>query len=105
MLRKAQHRGTSALEYVVVAAIALAVLGVAIWSFVQAASGEGSTQAKICYNPYLPQECGDIYQTVPGMASPSFFSYHMPQVSYSTAIFCIRPLFGVDIKNLSNIRS
>ena len=41
MLRKKNHRGTSALEYVVVAAIALAVLGVAIWSFVQAASGEG----------------------------------------------------------------
>ena len=41
MLRKKSHRGTSALEYVVVAAIALAVLGVAIWAFAQAASGEG----------------------------------------------------------------
>ena len=41
MLKKAQHRGESMLEYIVMGAIALAVLGVAIWTVVQAASTEG----------------------------------------------------------------
>ena len=42
MLIKAQHRGESMLEYIVMGAIALAVLGVAIWTVVQSASAEGS---------------------------------------------------------------
>ncbi len=45
MLRKAEHRGESMLEYIVMGAIALAVLGVAIWSIVQSASAEGSNVA------------------------------------------------------------
>ena len=45
VLRKAQHRGESMLEYIVMGAIALAVLGVAIWSVVQSASAEGSNVA------------------------------------------------------------
>lgn len=41
MLKEAKHRGESMLEYIVMGAIALAVLGVAIWGVVQAASAEG----------------------------------------------------------------
>lgn len=41
MLRKEGHRGKSMLEYIVMGAIALAVLGVAIWTVVQSASTEG----------------------------------------------------------------
>ena len=42
MLQKAQHRGESMLEYIVMGAIAIAVLGMAIWAVVQSASGQGS---------------------------------------------------------------
>jgi len=54
MLRKTKHRGEAAVEYVVIAAIAIAVLGVAIWGIVQAASGEGSSVADWIGNISVP---------------------------------------------------
>ena len=41
MLKKAQHRGVSMLEYIVAGAVAVAVLGVAAWGIAQAGSAEG----------------------------------------------------------------
>jgi len=41
MLAHAQHRGQSMLEYLIVGAIGIAVLGLAIWAVVQAASSQG----------------------------------------------------------------
>ena len=54
MLIKAQHRGESMLEYIVMGAIALAVLGVAIWTVVQSASTEGGNVSTWIDNINVP---------------------------------------------------